>query len=121
MNLDIIQLSDIRQGTPGITPTEGANLYENCIVALHNSSHSVPVTLHVCGLNTLDYSLLWEDTCVEQRSKKGQQALSPGHRPGYKGMGKFALKGQKPYLIHYASSFGSAKPLPVGTYFMYVR
>jgi hypothetical protein len=32
--------------------------------------------------------------------KKGQQALSPGHRPGYKGTGKFALKGQKLYLVH---------------------
>ena len=33
---------------------------------------------------------------------KGQQALSPGQRPGYKEVGKFALKGQKPYLVHYA-------------------
>ncbi len=28
---------------------------------------------------------------------KGQQALSPGQRPGYMDMGKLALKGQKPY------------------------
>ncbi len=40
------------------------------------------------------------DACVEQRSKKGQQALSPGQRPGYKDVGKFALKGQKPYLAN---------------------
>ena len=33
---------------------------------------------------------------------KGQKALSPGHRPGCKDVGKFALKGQKPYLVHYA-------------------
>ena len=33
---------------------------------------------------------------------KGQQALSPGQRPGYKEMGKSALKGQKPFLVHYA-------------------
>jgi hypothetical protein len=26
---------------------------------------------------------------------KGQKALSPGHRPGYKEVSKFALKGQK--------------------------
>ena len=26
---------------------------------------------------------------------KGQEALSPGHRPGYKEVGKYALKGQK--------------------------
>ncbi len=33
---------------------------------------------------------------------KGQQALSPGQRPGYKEVDKSALKGQKPYLVHYA-------------------
>jgi hypothetical protein len=33
---------------------------------------------------------------------KGQQALSPGRCPGYKDVGKFALKGQKPFLVHYA-------------------
>ena len=33
---------------------------------------------------------------------KGQQALSPGQRPGYKEMGKYALKGQKPNLVHNA-------------------
>ena len=64
--MDSIQLTDIRQGTPGITPVEGANLYENCVVALHNSSHPTPVTLHVDGLNTCDYSLLWEDTFNDQ-------------------------------------------------------
>ena len=31
---------------------------------------------------------------------KGQQALSPGHRPGYKDEGKLALKGQKPYFAN---------------------
>jgi len=33
---------------------------------------------------------------------KGQEALSPGQRPGYKGAGKFALKGQKLYLAFQA-------------------
>ncbi len=33
---------------------------------------------------------------------RGQQANSPGQRPGCKDVGKFALKGQKPYLVHYA-------------------
>ena len=33
---------------------------------------------------------------------KGQQALSPGLCPGYNEEGKFALKGQKPYLVYYA-------------------
>ena len=33
---------------------------------------------------------------------KGQKALSPGHRPGGKDVGTFALKGQKPYRAYYA-------------------
>ena len=64
--MDTIQLTEIKQGTPGITPVEGANLYENCVVALHNSSHPVPVTLQVSGINTCNYSLLWEDTFSDQ-------------------------------------------------------
>lgn len=78
MNMDIIRLSDISQGTPGITPVEGANLYENCVVALHNSSHPAPVILHVSGLNTLDYSLHWEDTCNEQmrRTYNDEQSVT---------------------------------------------
>jgi len=39
---------------------------------------------------------------LRRNGLKGQQALSPGHRPGYKGMGKLALKGQKLYLVRYA-------------------
>ena len=33
---------------------------------------------------------------------KSQKAVSPGQRPGYKDMGKFALKGQKLYPLYYA-------------------
>ncbi len=33
---------------------------------------------------------------------KGQRAISPGHRPGYKDMVMVALKGQKPYLFLHA-------------------
>lgn len=36
--MDTIRLSDIKRGMPGISPVEGANLYENCIVALHNEA-----------------------------------------------------------------------------------
>lgn len=45
--MDTIQLSDIRLGTPGISSIEGANLYENSIVALHNSGHPSPVILQM--------------------------------------------------------------------------
>ena len=33
---------------------------------------------------------------LRRNGLKGQKALSPGQRPGYKDVGKFALKGQKP-------------------------
>ena len=33
---------------------------------------------------------------------KGQGAISPGHRPGYKDAVMFALKGQKPYISFHA-------------------
>ena len=33
---------------------------------------------------------------------KGQKANSPGHRPGDKDLIRFALKGQKPYLVFHA-------------------
>ena len=33
---------------------------------------------------------------------KGQKANSPGHRPGYKDVIRFALKGQKPCLVFHA-------------------
>jgi len=39
---------------------------------------------------------------LRRNGLKGQKALSPGQRPGYKGAGKFALKGQKLYLVHSA-------------------
>jgi hypothetical protein len=39
-------------------------------------------------------------TVMVTNGLKGQQALSPGHRPGYKDEGKLALKGQKPYFAN---------------------
>ena len=45
---------------------------------------------------------------------KGQQALSPGHRPGYKDMGKLALKGHKLYLLPSAFAL-SGRPILCNT------
>ena len=39
---------------------------------------------------------------LRRNGLKGQQALSPGQRPGYKDEGKLALKGQKPILCYNA-------------------
>ena len=33
---------------------------------------------------------------LRRNGLEGQKARSPGHRPGYKSVGDFALKGQKP-------------------------
>ncbi len=40
--------------------------------------------------------------CVQYHAPKGQEANSPGQRPGYKDAVWFALKGQKPYLVFHA-------------------
>ena len=45
-----LQLKNLLDGMPGITPIEGANLYENCIVQLHRCEHPMPVNLKVGGL-----------------------------------------------------------------------
>ena len=67
--MDTLRLSDIRHGTPGITLVEGANLYENSIVALHNSGHPSPVELQMEGLRTESFSLVWDDTFDNQMSR----------------------------------------------------
>ncbi len=73
-----IYLSDIKKGTPGITPVEGANLYENCVVALHNCGHPSTVTLYVSGDKNCEYSLLWENAFNEQlrRTYNDEQSVT---------------------------------------------
>lgn len=76
--MDTIQLSDIRLGTPGISPIEGANLYENCIVAMHNSGHLSPVILQMEGIRTEPFSLIWEDSFNDQlrRTYNDEQSVT---------------------------------------------
>lgn len=61
-----LQLKNLLDGMPGITPIEGANLYENCIVQLHRCEHPMPVNLKVGGLNNCTYKILWEDIYNDQ-------------------------------------------------------
>ena len=63
---------------PGISPIEGANLYENCIVALHNNGHPSPVTLLMKGMRTKPFSLAWEDTFDDQmrRAYSDEQSVT---------------------------------------------
>lgn len=46
---------------PGISPIEGANLYENCVVAMHQCGHPEQVRFPVEGLVPTVYTLQWED------------------------------------------------------------
>ena len=67
--MEVIHLSDIKQGTPGISTIEGANLYENSIVAFHTSGHSTPVELQMSGTRTEPFSLELEDSYDDQMSR----------------------------------------------------
>ena len=61
-HMNILHLSDLKLGLPGISPIEGANLEENCMVALHRSGHDQTVSLAVDGLEQCTFSLKWEDS-----------------------------------------------------------
>lgn len=47
---------------------------------------------------------------LRRNGLKGQKADSPGQHPGCKDVGGFALKGQKPYLGHYAFAPENIQP-----------
>ncbi|MBQ8065271.1 MAG: hypothetical protein IJ200_06410 [Prevotella sp.] len=64
--MDNLLLTDIKAGLPGITPVEGANLYENCVVELHRCGHSEQVILSLTGITTDTCKLIWEDAFNEQ-------------------------------------------------------
>lgn len=61
-----LKLSDLKAGLPGITPIEGSNLYENCVVGLHQCGHLEKVAISIDGLKTDEFTLTWEDTYNEQ-------------------------------------------------------
>ena len=44
----------------------------------------------------------WIMIMQQENAPKGQRANSPGQRPGYKDVIRFALKGQQPYLAFHA-------------------
>ncbi len=73
-----IQLSDLKMGTPGITPVEGANLYENCVVQLHQCGHPEKVMLEVKGMRTGEVALVWEDVYTDwmKRTYADEQSVT---------------------------------------------
>lgn len=61
-----LHITQILDGTPGISPVEGANLEENCIVALHKNGHLNPVLLGLIDSKQESVPLYWEDRYNEQ-------------------------------------------------------
>ena len=65
----VIRLSDITKGLPGVTPIEGANLYENCLVEMHRCGHPEEVCIAMSGLTSESISLIWNDKYNEQMNR----------------------------------------------------
>lgn len=61
-----VKIKDIREGMPGITPTIGNYLYENCLMSLHRANHTDGVTLKISGLVEDTCSLNWEEKVTDQ-------------------------------------------------------
>lgn len=59
--MDALNISQILKGAPGVSPIEGANLEENCMVALHKNGHMNPVLLHLLDNEQNSVPLYWED------------------------------------------------------------
>lgn len=66
--MDLI-LSDIVKGMPGITPIEGADLHENCVVMLHRCNHVPPTRMPLVGQKEDDVNIQWCDTYSEQMER----------------------------------------------------
>jgi hypothetical protein len=69
---EILNLSDIKDGFPGITPILGATCYEACMVCLHRNNHADGVLLELHGDNKATISLVWEDHFDDQTDRAWQ-------------------------------------------------
>lgn len=76
--VSILSLSDLKKGLPGISPVEGSNLYENCIVRLHKNGISNDATLKVDGLKSCEFTLSWDEEITDQlkRTYADEQSLT---------------------------------------------
>lgn len=61
-----INLEEIKNGMPGITPVIGNYLYENCLVSLHNAGHSDGVELQLKGMQDEICKLHWTGELSDQ-------------------------------------------------------
>lgn len=66
MNKDILALSDLKKGMPGISSIQGTFLQENAMVALHKANHHSPTKTTLTGIAEKDIQLSWEDTVNQQ-------------------------------------------------------
>lgn len=64
-----IVLDDIKEGMPGITPIEGADLHENCITMLHRCGHPSPAIMPLMGISEENVVLRWNDIHTEQMER----------------------------------------------------
>lgn len=64
-----LKIDIIKQGMPGITPTIGNYLYENCLMCLERAGHSDGVHIHISGLREEQCKLHWEDVVTEQMER----------------------------------------------------
>lgn len=64
MNEDILVLSDLQKGMPGISPVEGAHLQENVVVALHNAGHHSLTTMTLSGITDKKIDIEWDEKSV---------------------------------------------------------
>lgn len=64
-----IVLNDILKGMPGITPIEGADLQENCVVMLHRSNHKSPTNLLLSGMTDDKVNVIWTDDFNLQKDR----------------------------------------------------
>jgi hypothetical protein len=63
----VIELKEIKNGLPGITPIKGAELYENCVVCLSRKQHSYAGTyFKIEGDSEIDATLEWDDIYNDQ-------------------------------------------------------
>lgn len=66
--MDIV-LNKIKEGMPGITSIEGADLQENCVTMLHRCGHQSPISVALTGLKEDTFFLHWDDACTEQMER----------------------------------------------------
>lgn len=64
-----INIDEILNGMPGITPVEGADLLENSIVMMHRSGHKSPTHMTLEGKLNDVVVLHWNDTFNEQMDR----------------------------------------------------